>query len=330
MPKRTWRKLPCPFFVSLLALVGAEARAAKPSAAPGAEKRTVRFTMVVTFKITGGPAEIKLIHSIPKTIRNRQKILKITYSRRPVRVFDVAEDRYAEFLIANPKEDFEVRIQVTAELYKYDLGRAMRSDTPNKEPDSGKLKEYLTAEKYIEVDHKKIRDIAAALMQKDQMATVKACFDYTMDALDYGGYNAKSAGAAKVLELRTGDCTEYADLMVALCRASRVPARVAGGYVTSWDKTPKHSWVEVYTDRWGWVPFDPTCADSGSGVYAALENRYIYLSYTRNDKTLEGHHRYCYRYKGAPTMPGSVKVEDTFTVKELPPRRVQVKPRSAD
>jgi hypothetical protein len=72
---------------------------------------------------------------------------------------------------------------------------------------------------------------------------------------------------ADFLRLRRGYCEQYAGTMAVLVRAAGVPARVALGYtpgtverggtrlITSDDA---HAWVEVYFDRLGWVPFDPT------------------------------------------------------------------------
>ena len=63
--------------------------------------------------------------------------------------------------------------------------------------------------------------------------------------------------AAAVYETRRGDCTEYAVLLAAMCRAVGVPAQIVTGlaYVdTGQDETPRfisHAWVRVYIgERW--------------------------------------------------------------------------------
>jgi hypothetical protein len=80
---------------------------------------------------------------------------------------------------------------------------------------------------------------------------------------------------ADFLRLRQGYCEQYAGAMAALVRAAGVPARVVLGYtpgttqpdgsrlVTSNDA---HSWVEVYFDDLGWVPYDPTPIDVDRAV----------------------------------------------------------------
>lgn len=68
---------------------------------------------------------------------------------------------------------------------------------------------------------------------------------------------------------RIGYCQQFSGAMALMLRMSGIPARVASGFspgtpvsgregtyeVTDLDA---HSWVEVYFDRVGWVPFDPT------------------------------------------------------------------------
>ena len=75
---------------------------------------------------------------------------------------------------------------------------------------------------------------------------------------------------------RRGYCQQFSGAMAMLLRMGGVPARVAGGFtpgepmlgdegvyeVTDLDA---HSWVEVYFVGIGWVPFDPTPADSPAG-----------------------------------------------------------------
>jgi transglutaminase-like putative cysteine protease len=74
------------------------------------------------------------------------------------------------------------------------------------------------------------------------------------------------ATAAEVAESLEGDCTEHAVLLAALCRARKIPARVAAGLVY-YDREQAfayHMWNEVWiVDRW--VPLDATLARGGIG-----------------------------------------------------------------
>jgi hypothetical protein len=67
------------------------------------------------------------------------------------------------------------------------------------------------------------------------------------------GFNS-AATTAKLLE---GDCTEHAVLLAALCRARKIPCRVAVGLVYAQGLMAYHMWNEVWVeDRW--IPLDAT------------------------------------------------------------------------
>jgi transglutaminase-like putative cysteine protease len=73
-------------------------------------------------------------------------------------------------------------------------------------------------------------------------------------------------------ELQRGYCDYYASAFVVLARALGVPARLAVGYATGeYDpgqgcyevlELHGHSWPEVYSSGYGWIPFEPTPAFS--------------------------------------------------------------------
>lgn len=110
--------------------------------------------------------------------------------------------------------------------------------------------EWLRPERFIESDAPAIRALAATLERPDAVDGARAIYDWVKDNLAYAGYLAQDFGALHALQARRGDCTEYADLVVALARANGIPARMVGGYVTDRDSTPRpqdyHNWAELY------------------------------------------------------------------------------------
>jgi len=75
-----------------------------------------------------------------------------------------------------------------------------------------------------------------------------------------------SSAIVNFLENKSGFCQQYAGAMAWMVRQADIPARVAIGLtrgnvvrdgfrVTNFNF---HSWVEVYFESFGWVPFDPT------------------------------------------------------------------------
>ena len=68
---------------------------------------------------------------------------------------------------------------------------------------------------------------------------------------------------------KEGYCTYYATAMTVMVRSIGIPARYVEGYMMPSTKDPEtgnylvtnkqaHSWVEVYFEGFGWVPFEPT------------------------------------------------------------------------
>jgi hypothetical protein len=118
----------------------------------------------------------------------------------------------------------------------------------------------LHPQKYIESDHPEIKRLAQSLRAHDTIKTVEEVFGWVTDNLRYSGYASKNRGALYALENRHGDCTEYADLFVALCRANHVAARPVGGYVCPQNGVLKasdyHNWSEFY-EHGTWRLADP-------------------------------------------------------------------------
>jgi hypothetical protein len=133
---------------------------------------------------------------------------------------------------------------------------------------------------------------------------VKNIYDYVIDNMEYTMPSKRNRGAVKALQSGKGDCTEYADLFVAICRAKNIPARVVTGYTVGVDPTSsKHNWAEVYLQEYGWVPFDPSTGDIENAIirnraFGRMRPAYIYLSYIRNNEVLRNYNFSLYRYWG--------------------------------
>lgn len=69
-----------------------------------------------------------------------------------------------------------------------------------------------------------------------------------------------------LLESRQGYCVHYATAFVLLARAEGIPARYVQGFCVPMNGTDKvavtsdmaHAWPEVYAEKVGWIPFEPT------------------------------------------------------------------------
>ncbi len=128
--------------------------------------------------------------------------------------------------------------------------------------------EDLSANSLIQSDDKRIVEMARAASKGTvpwQIATqLESAVHESMRSRNFSQAFATAAEVAQTLE---GDCTEHAVLLAALCRARKIPARVAIGlvYFPEAGGFAYHMWNEVWIrDRW--VPLDATLGRGGIGA----------------------------------------------------------------
>ena len=133
----------------------------------------------------------------------------------------------------------------------------------------------LQPQKEIESDHPIIVAQASQLVHAQGREDAYRIYKFTAAHLSWrwwseGGSNF-SASALKAYQTRVGACGEFANLMVALCRAARIPARTISGldlpsYPPFWSATRvwghpgvAHAWTEFHGLA-GWEMADPSGA----------------------------------------------------------------------
>jgi len=270
--------------------------------APAAGNR-VTVRIYYAFSVPRRIPSIRFVVSLPRSIEEKQKILQIKYSVEPARTFYENENRYAEFILTEPQEATTLRIDIEAEVYRYDLGMA-RSGKKTSRGQDAVFTDFLKQEQYLEKNDATIQRISEGLKGKNDVDKVRAIYDYVVENMQYEIVGKDDLGAVHAAKQKKGDCTEYSDLFVALCRAKGIPARVITGYTARFDEiSPKHHWVEVHLKDYGWVPFDPSWGDTEdkfirNTAFETLQPVYVYLSHIRNDPVLYNHHFYAYSYHG--------------------------------
>ena len=116
------------------------------------------------------------------------------------------------------------------------------------------VKKYLHGGGYAKIT-KSIRKLAKKLTSKykTKLEKATAIFNYVRDNLAYSYYANSRKGAAKTLRTKRGNCCDHSNLIVALCRAAKIPARYShargcrfkSGIVTG------HVWAQIYVNgRW--------------------------------------------------------------------------------
>ncbi len=140
---------------------------------------------------------------------------------------------------------------------------------------------WLRPERFIEVDDVGIRALALQLARETRRGTLDAIYQWVGTKLRYEGYLADDRGARDALLRRSGDCTEYACLAVALARANGVSARMVGGYVAPHSAALRaedyHNWAEVHLDgQW-------RVLDAQKGCWGARDEDYIAFRIYRDE-----------------------------------------------
>ncbi|MDY3558179.1 transglutaminase-like domain-containing protein [Gemmata sp. JC673] len=110
------------------------------------------------------------------------------------------------------------------------------------------------------------RGLPAATTDWDKAVAVERWVNRNMKAFEFSQAMATADNVAKTL---SGDCTEYAMLSAAMCRAVGVPARTVLGLVYAPAKDGKpylayHMWFEVFAEG-QWLPLDATLGMGGVG-----------------------------------------------------------------
>ncbi len=140
------------------------------------------------------------------------------------------------------------------------------------------LREATRPTPYLQSDRKEVIELAhqAVGNTRSSAEAVQRIESFVARYIDKPSMSVGYASAAEVVESRQGDCSEFAVLTAALCRAVGIPAQVAVGVVYVEDFGNKwgfmgHAWTQAYvgTDAQGtWVGLDAAYKRSGGGYGA--------------------------------------------------------------
>ncbi len=222
---------------------------------------------------------------IPVNINGKQQVSEYKYSIQPD---NVTKTNDKEYFATWKKKSFSelnngsLAVTMKVKIKVYDLKTAKKQAIKNAEDIDTLL--YLKDEENFRIKAKNIKEAADKINVTGREEITKAIFNYVIDNLDYYRFFDQDRGAKRALKEGKGDCTEYSELMVTLCRAKKIPARIVEGLIPKSDGTiGYHNWVEVYFPQYDWVSFDPTWADhpKSTTTFYAMKNAYIKLSNKR-------------------------------------------------
>jgi len=134
-------------------------------------------------------------------------------------------------------------------------------------------RQFIESAPFVEADDPSIQRAAAGLGGTTPTEIAAGIERWVADHVREGGYVGQRRGARLALESGRGDCTERADLFVALARARGIPARTMAGFVIDHDAVLRaanyHNWAEVYLDgTWRLV-------DADKGVFGNSPSHYL-------------------------------------------------------
>lgn len=206
-------------------------------------RRRLRFVLTFSNPLSKALGPQDFWCYLPALATGTQRLLDVQVSMAATLLSDAASQRILHLSFEGLPAHSQRLVTVTSEL-------EMRPE-PEPKPLLAPT-DWLVPERFIESDDPAIRTLAAQLGQGNHQGTARAIYDWVRSNLVYAGYLADERGAARAMADRAGDCTEYADLAVALARASGIPARTVGGFVTDRDAAPKasdyHDWAEFHLD----------------------------------------------------------------------------------
>ena len=173
---------------------------------------------------------------------------------------------------------------------------------------------YLMASPLIESRNTKIRSLAKKIVKDKESAweKVEAIYDWVRDHVEYK--DSKIKGALAALRDGDGDCEELTSLFIALCRASKIPAR------TVW--VPGHCYPEFMLadeeKKNHWIP----CQAAGTRSFGDMPELRPILQKGDNFKVPEKKkpQRYIAEFLRVKSVAGGGKPRVTF-VRELLPAK---------
>ncbi len=113
------------------------------------------------------------------------------------------------------------------------------------------------------------------------MDRARSIFQWVRGHMTYV-YPPPARGCLSALETGRGDCGQYADLFVALCRADGIPARFVGGLViVESGAVGSHAWAEIMMPDGSWWPMDAT-HEPELGFAKLMTNKAMAMSAGRN------------------------------------------------
>lgn len=255
---------------------------------------------------TARASKVELWVPVIETFEPYQEVLKSSTSVEYRKIVtDNLGNRYFYFVFDN----FAPKKTVTIDM---DYTILLKSNYSVPEECMGEvIDEFLKPEPLIESNNKFVRELAHEITQNDTTICEKeeSIYRYVLENITYKVQD-HMVGGAKALETKVGDCNEFTDAILALSRASGIPARKGNGYIFfGKDDFVSHAFSEVYLPGAGWTVVDATMHN-----YIVRPPIYIYAYFGENPSIFREpdiEDSYYYYYWDGPNAP-TIETEQVF------------------
>jgi transglutaminase-like putative cysteine protease len=126
--------------------------------------------------------------------------------------------------------------------------------------------DFMQSSKHVEIDAATWRlALDATMDERDAWQAAMKVMQFIHSDFEYQpAATTVNTPVAEVIGHRKGVCQDFTHVMLAMCRALKIPARYVSGYLYNGPKDElegaqaSHAWCEVYIPDFGWRGLDPT------------------------------------------------------------------------
>ncbi|TFG04679.1 MAG: transglutaminase domain-containing protein [Promethearchaeota archaeon] len=179
----------------------------------------------------------------------------------PFQIREMGEQNFAGFiklpaLKANDEFPFKITLLFSTKNLQFPIINFKFNSYPK-----SFLSQYCRGTKFWEVNDPDLMGIAKTLRTEsgdDVLSYLRNTYNFVQKNIKFRENQDQRFGARRALQEGKGDCDEFSDLFITLCRISHIPARrIIGVLLTGSDTFSLHAWAEVYIPLYRiWVPFD--------------------------------------------------------------------------
>ena len=226
--------------------------------------RTFRFTYSVAVQnIPDGAHKLSVWIPVPKTDRYQEVLdLQVT---SPLEYEITQEKRYGNRVLhiaagAPLPREMELQLQVLVARRAYNVlaAKSPSRDTEPPAPDDLRPNDLVPIDGVIARVAREATRGARTPLEK-----ARAIYDYVTRTMRYdkSGEGWGRGDAIYACDVRRGNCTDFHSLIIAMARASNIPARFVIGFPLPEDRAKGeipgyHCWAEMFVEGIGWLPVD--------------------------------------------------------------------------